>query len=258
MAERDLTYGVDLRFDVYRPEAAGPHPLVVLLPGRSGGKSILSTLAGSLAARGVVVMVPDYRARDDQPTPLSDVRCAIDTAASLAPTWGADSNRLVLAGVTWGAVAAIGEGAAASPWATTEAASGSCPGIAAQPRPPARGIVGIVGDYEFYGSPGSGNDGFATFSPYSQLAGSSPVPLYLIHGAPDRLTLDPGVSSRLADAAKAAGWTVDVQLVPTPNLALSGLGFDEATSALAIVHPDAALPGMEPVITAVLAAAAGA
>lgn len=249
----DQPYGEGGSFDVYRPATGGPHPLVVVFPGRTGGKVLYATLAGAVAARGAVVVVADYRARADQPGPLGDLRCAVDVARAKAPSWNADPARLVLVGVTWGAVAAVGEGLA-GPWQKTPTAAACSIPITAE-RPVPLAIVGVVGDYAFYGPPGTETADFRTYSPYGQLAGAPPVPIVVIHGTPDRLAVDPAVSNSFADAAKAAGHPVSVSAASVPNLALTGLAFDEDAKQLTLVEPGTAAAGLTPTVTAIAKAA---
>lgn len=251
--EQDQRYGDGGAFDVYQPSTPGPHPLVVVFPGRAGGKALFANLAGAVAARGAVVVVPDYRARSAQPVPLSDLRCAVDVARAMAAGWNADPARLVLVGVTWGAVAAVGEGLG-GPWQKTPA-SGACSVPVTAQRPTPVAIVGVVGDYAFYGAPGTDSDDYRSYSPYAQLAGVPPVPITLLTGTPDQLAVRPAVSTAFADAAKAAGLPVSMAEIPLPNLTLTGLTIDETGNQLKLLEPGVAAAGLTPTVMAIAQAA---
>lgn len=200
-----------------------------------------------------MVVVADYRSRAEQPGPLGDLRCAVDVARSKAAGWRADPARLVLVGVTWGAVAAVGEGLA-GPWQKT-AATGTCSVPVAEVRPVPLAVVGVVGDYAFYGPPGTDTEDFRTYSPYGQLTGTPPIPIVVVHGTPDRLAVDRAVSTAFADAARAAGHPVALNESSVPNLALTGLGFDEEAKQLTLLEPGAAAAGLTPTVTAIATAA---
>jgi acetyl esterase/lipase len=63
---RDIVYGPASRekLDVYRPDGAGLHPVIMFIYGgswNSGSKSIYPFVAATLARQGNVVVVPDYR-----------------------------------------------------------------------------------------------------------------------------------------------------------------------------------------------------
>ena len=137
-----LAYGPHARqrLDVYRPKQAGADlPLVVFLYGgawNSGDRRDYSFVGRSLAARGHVVMVPDYRVLPEVEYPefLLDCARAVRWASSHAREFGARASRLVLAGHSAGAYNA--------------AMLGLDPryGVSSD----IRAVVGLSGPYDFY------------------------------------------------------------------------------------------------------------
>jgi acetyl esterase len=114
---RDIPYADDgdrrHRLDVYRPEGEGPFPTVVYFHG--GGFEILAKethwLMGlAFARRGFLTLVPSYRLAPRHPFPaaLRDACAAYRWAADAAAAFGADRNRVVLAGESAGANLALG------------------------------------------------------------------------------------------------------------------------------------------------------
>jgi hypothetical protein len=258
--ERDVRYSDAGALDVYRPaKATNPpadraHPVVVLYGGRTSDKALYSAIAGRLAAAGVVVSVPNYRARDAQTAPAVDARCVVWTAAHRASTAGGDPGAVTLVGYAWGALAAVGEGLD-GPWKQVPVDTGDCNAPAATP--PVRGVVGVVGQYDFYGTPSSPAAGdFATYSPYSQLAASPSVPIRIVQGQVDALAVAPATSEQFRDAASAAGHPVEYRAVDAPNLSLAGLvmGSDRA---LTFADAGAGHAGIDAVVDAVLATVGG-
>lgn len=121
-AARPERYGVELvrnvpyrpsgrrahRLDVYRPRASGPRPAVLYVHG--GGFAMLSKdthrlFALALAARGYVVFNIDYRLapRHPYPAPLEDAAMALLWVLDHGRMYGADGERLALAGESAGA-----------------------------------------------------------------------------------------------------------------------------------------------------------
>ena len=108
---RDIAYGPLNRqtLDVYRPPgAAGSAPLVVFLYGgswRGGSKDMYPFVALSLAARGAVVVVPDYRVYPEIQFPafLDDNAAATAWAFAHAAGLGADPHAVFLMGHSAGA-----------------------------------------------------------------------------------------------------------------------------------------------------------
>lgn len=138
----DIAYGSQprQRLDVYRPTEAGADlPLVVFLYGgawNSGDRRDYGFVGRSLAARGHVVVMPDYRVLPEVEYPefLLDCADAVRWAANHAREFGARSSRLVVAGHSAGAYNAA------------MLALDQRYGVSAD----VQAVVGLSGPYDFY------------------------------------------------------------------------------------------------------------
>lgn len=142
----DIAYGDGDRrkLDVYRPAAASNAPVIVFFYGGSwqaGAKETYLFLASTLAARGYVVVVPDYRLYPEVTFPgfLKDGAQAIRWARDNAAAHGGDPSRLHVMGHSAGAhVAAM--------LAMDEAWLRDA-GL--EPQRDLAGLIGISGPYDF-------------------------------------------------------------------------------------------------------------
>jgi len=219
-----------LELDLYLPpgpESDGPRPVIVHVHGggwrRGSRRDPLPALGPgfyeSLAAQGFAVAAADYRLSGEArfPAPLEDVRAAFGWVRDHAAAYGLDAGRVS----GWG-----------------DSAGGHLVLLAALTGTPVRGVVawfpvtdlpGLPADVAAAGgTPDAGPD-----SREAQLLGApaalvpdlarqaSPVthasagapPVLLMHGAADDL-VPPAQSVRLADALRAAGAPVELELVP--------------------------------------------
>lgn len=214
--ERGLPVGPGVTADVFRPVAAGPHPLVVLLPGgnwTSADPAATEPLARDLAGRGAVVVNSSYRLT--AASAFADVACAMELARERAAGWGADLDRLVLAGHSAGAhVAAVAAFAPVAGPCTWEAP---------------HGYVGLAGPYDirrfaplesvrtfFGGGPAAAADAWAAGDPYDLLAGAAGLDVALVHGRSDLVVL-PVFAIEFADALREAGSEVELHLIAGAN-----------------------------------------
>ncbi|MDB5373615.1 MAG: hypothetical protein JWP04_2257 [Belnapia sp.] len=208
--ERDVAYAAASPrqgLDIYRPRqpAAGPRPLVVYLYGglwSMGEKEepIAVALPGALAARGAVVVVPNYRLYPEAVFPgfMEDAAAAIAFARRNAAAYGADPRSIFIVGHSTGAYMAMLLGL--DRHYLRDAGFGE---------PPPAGLVGLSGVYEpwlfenralrpIYGpSPDR-----AVILPVSHIHPGMP-PSLLLAGSWD-LTVDPGNTTRLAAAIREA------------------------------------------------------
>ncbi len=106
----ELSYGPAPRhkLDVYRPRHAREAPLVVFFYGGSwqtGSRDLYPFLGTSLAAQGVVTVVPDYAVFPPAKFPefIEDGARAVALARARAREFGADPDRLVVMGHSAGA-----------------------------------------------------------------------------------------------------------------------------------------------------------
>lgn len=214
--ERDVAYGAGprRRLDVYAPRDAAGAPVVVFFYGggwESGDKADYGFVAASLAARGVVAIVPDYRLYPDvrYPAFLEDAAQAVAWAHGHARDYGGDPARLVLAGHSAGAYIAAMLSLDRR-W-LQEAGLDARQAVAA--------TVGIAGPYDFL--PLHDDTLRAIFGPPETLPATQPInhvdgrapPMLLIAGTDDD-TVEPGNSARLAARIRAAGGAVTTLAYP--------------------------------------------
>jgi len=214
---RDIAYGPDdrQRLDVYAPRPRRPHaPVVVFFYGGSwdsGRRQDYQFVGASLASRGYVAVVPDYRLYPQVRWPafLQDSAQAVRWARDHGAAYGGDSRRLVLIGHSAGAYNAA--------MLTLDGRWLGAVGMA--PSRDVRAVVGLAGPYDFlplhsdrmkeiFGPPDRRPD----TQPINHVGSGTP-PLWLGIDAHDRY-VDPGETSRLADAVKAKGGRVEVHVYP--------------------------------------------
>ncbi len=204
---RDIAYGPGPRqtMDVYRPEAAADgRPLVVFLYGgswRTGDKSTYPFVAATLAKRGAVVMVPNYRLYPEAVFPefLQDNAAAVAWAIRHAVQFGASPQNVFIVGHSAGAYDAAM--LALDPHWLAEA------GI---DRSALRGVVGLAGPYDFL--PITGPDIIPIFAPVEDGPASQPIsyvdghnpPMLLLAGDADTI-VEPRNTTALAARIQALG-----------------------------------------------------
>jgi acetyl esterase/lipase len=222
-----LSYGAGgrLRLDVYAPRAASARkrPVILFFYGgswNSGRRQGYAFAARALAARGFVVVVPDYRLVPEVRYPdfLRDCAESVRWARRHAGGYGGDGERIVLAGHSAGAYNA--------------AMVALDPGLLGADRAAVRGLVGLAGPYDFL--PLDDGATIAAFGAWPRLAETQPIahvaagapPALLLHGDSDTRVM-PRHSRKLAGLLEAAGGDVRLKLYP-------GLGHVGILAALAI------------------------
>lgn len=210
-----VAYGQGPRrmLDVYAPTAArGPLPVIVFFYGgswNSGDRRNYSFVGRALAARGFVVVLPDYRVVPEILFPdfLKDGAAAVHWARAHAKDYGGDGERIVLMGHSAGAYNAAM--LAVDPqWLGVD-------------RKAVRGLVGLAGPYDFL--PFDVAASIDTFGKWPRPDETQPLtyasaddpPALLLHGAEDKTVL-PRNSIALARKLKAAG--VDAQYRAYPGV----------------------------------------
>ncbi|MBY8888639.1 alpha/beta hydrolase [Streptomyces sp. PTM05] len=174
------------RLDVYRPAVlAGMAPSVLLWHGRGPDeRDVLAPLARAVASLGVVCFVPDWRP-DASDGGRTHLRESVAFVRRRGTDFGADTERVVLAGWSLGAKVAV--------------AAVLTPGALDGWRP--RAVVGIAGGY-------SGPDPLTGRDPLEALAEADDsvpaVPVSLIHGTVDPV-VDVEQSRRLHTALRHRG-----------------------------------------------------
>ena len=220
----DLAFapGPRRRMDVYGPTTAGdrPRPLLVFTHGgswASGDKSEYDFVGEAFAAAGFVTVVYNYRLVPEVVFPgfVEDGAAAVAFARRIAPGYGADPDRVILAGHSAGAY-------------TTAmlALDRRFLAEAGVPRRAIRGAVGLAGPYDFL--PLDVEATKAAFGAAPDLAATQPVtvvdrrapPFFLATGADDD-TVKPRNTAALAARLRAVG--VPVELRTYPDLGHAGI-----------------------------------
>lgn len=213
--EHGVAYGDGPRrvLDIYRPGAAGPHPLVVFLYGgswRTGDRETYGFVATPLAARGAVVVVPDYRLYPETAFPgfLQDSAQAVAWAVARAGALGADPQRVFVVGHSAGAYNAA-----------MLALDGRWLAQAGLDRAQIAGMVGLAGPYDFL--PITDPDIIPVFAPVADGPASQPIsfvdgrnpPMLLLAGDADT-RVRPRNTRSLAARVAAAGGPVQSRIYP--------------------------------------------
>lgn len=208
--ERGLVYGPGgKQLDVYRPAGPpGPVPTVLLWHGIGPDeRDVLEPLAYLAAARGLLVLVPDWRS-----DPADDARVqlleSLAFARKEAGGLGGAGESFVLAGWSAGAGAALG--VALRP----EVADGWRP----------KAVVGVAGRYDL---PAFTTGGVALAD---LAAGRDPGgPVHLVHGSRDTI-VDAGRSRDLTEALRTAGHPVTLQEPATDHAGVIMTAYDPAAN----------------------------
>ena len=208
-------YGQDPRqqLDVYAPRRmASARPVAVFFYGggwERGRKWDYGWVAQALAARGYVVVVPDYRLYPEVRFPvfLQDSAKAVRWAVDHAGAYGGDPSRIVLLGHSAGAYNAV-----------MLALDKRYLAEAGVDDRRIRGVVGLAGPYDFESEVGRRQDVFeavedhAATQPVERARRQAP-PMLLATGGADEV-VPPRDTEALADALRATGSHVEVRVYP--------------------------------------------
>ncbi|HET8995926.1 MAG TPA: alpha/beta hydrolase [Acetobacteraceae bacterium] len=201
------------KLDLYAPaRSARPAPVVVFFYGggwETGDRATYRFVGASLAERGVVVAIPDYRLHPAVRFPAfeQDAAAAIAWVKANIGRHGGDARRLFLMGHSAGAqIAAL---LAVDPeylWAQHLSPRDVC------------GVIGLAGPYDFRPASKQGQDLFgppqawARWQPITYASAAAPSML-LLAGASDR-TIDPRSTLRFAASLQAKGGSAESRLFP--------------------------------------------
>ncbi|GAA1912020.1 alpha/beta hydrolase [Streptantibioticus ferralitis] len=187
-----VSHGTDgKQIDVYLPAAGGGDdvPTVLLWHGRGPDeRDMLGPLARQVVRRGLIALVPDWRS-DAPDGGRRHLLESLEFAREHVPGYGGRSDRIVLAGWSAGAPAAMGVALR--------------PELVGGWRPMA--VVGIASRYDWPArTTGS--------RPLDDLAATTaaPVPVWLVHGSADSI-MESRYSREFALALKDRGWPVQLE-----------------------------------------------
>lgn len=210
--------------DIYRPNAPGPHPVVVFLYGggwRSGSKEDVAYVGAAFARRGFVTVIPDYRhvPAAGLPDILDDNAAAVAWTLRHATEFAGDPHRVVVVGHSSGAWAAAMLGLDAA-WL---ARAGTSPDALA-------GVVGLSGPYSVDALTDprdrqvfAGSD--RALQPINHATGPHPAML-LLTGDADR-DVRPSGTVALVDKLRRSPGTQRMRIYP-------GLGHGDMVEALSV------------------------
>lgn len=216
---RDVRYGPGDRhgLDIYAPGGQSPSPVVIFIYGggwKDGDKADYRFVAASLAARGYLTVVPDYRLFPAVRFPvfLQDNAAAVAWTKANIGRYGGDPGRIFLMGHSAGAynVAML---TLDKQWL---AAGGM------DPDRDIAGTIGLAGPYDFL--PLHDPELEDIFGPAGDLRLSQPItfargnapPMFLAAGTSDTTVL-PRNTEHLAAALRRDGGTAEQRLYPGVN-----------------------------------------
>jgi len=194
--------------DVYRPDASEAAPVVVFFYGgswQSGERGLYRFVGASLAARGIVAVIPDYTLYPEARYPdfLDDAAHAVRFVRDNATAWGGASRRIVLMGHSAGAYIS----------AMLAFDGRRLQQVGLEPARDLAGMIGIAGPYDFlpivdpvlqdiFGGPGR-----IETQPIRYVTSDAP-PALLIAPRRDRI-VSPGNTRRLAAQIRTFGSKVE-------------------------------------------------
>ena len=215
--------GVPLRYDHYRPrKVTGPVPAVVFVHGGAWMNGDPSQAAGNalhFVRRGIATIAISYRLAPAHrfPAPLDDVRAAVGWVGDHGASYGLDAGRVfgwgdsagghlaLLAALTGAKVHGVVAWFPVTDLAGLPSDVADAGGVP-DPGPESREAL-------LLGAPAAAVPELAReASPVAHASAAAP-PVLLMHGAADNL-VPPAQSIRLAGALRAAGATVELELVP--------------------------------------------
>jgi len=217
LAASGVPFGADprLKLDIWVPagKSSGPLPVVVFFYGGgwvAGERGEYGFVGSAIAARGFVVVIPDYRMVPEVhfPTFIEDGARAVAWAEQHVARFGGDPHRINLAGHSAGsyigAMLALDRHYLADAGASAEVI---------------RSAALLSGPYDFYPfTEQRGRDALGNWprpretQPITFASGNAP-PMLLMHGTADTV-VRPRNSQRLAAALSKAGAHVELKLYP--------------------------------------------
>jgi acetyl esterase/lipase len=213
----DIAYADGPRhtLDVYAARAtAAPAPVLVFFYGggwASGSKKMYRFVGATMAAHGMLVVIPDYRLYPDVRFPafMDDAAAAVAWTHANAARFGGDPHRLFLMGHSAGGQIA----------ALLALDASYLRSVNLSPERNVCGLIGLAAPYDFL--PINNAELKAIFGPEAEWPRSQPInyvsarapPMLLLAGRSDH-TIDPGNTLRLAARLRADGDIVQEELYP--------------------------------------------
>ena len=233
-----------LTIDVYQPESAGPHPIVVQIYGgawRNGAPGDFAKFAQWLAGGGYTVFAIDYRHSPQWhwPAHLDDVSNSLTWIASHATEYGGDTSRVALLGRSAGAHLALLAAYRPTPFHVRGVVGFYAPvdltdAYKNPPKPDPLDIRSV--EKAFIGaSPDQMPEQYAAASPISYALGRVP-PTLLIFGGRDNI-VEPRYGRQLRDALTASGNQVAYLEIPWAEHAFDEI-FNGPSSQLALFYTE--------------------
>lgn len=213
---RDIAYEPGPRhgLDIYRPPGVGPAPVVVFIYGggwKEGDKAQYRFVAASLAERGYLTVVPDYRLYPEVRFPafLQDAAAAVAWTKANIARYGGDVDRVYIMGHSAGAYTAA--------MLTLDKQWLAADGIDVDKA--IAGTIGLAGPYDFL--PLNDPELEDIFGPAGDLRLSQPItfargnapPMFLASGDDDT-TVYPRNTANLAEAIRRDGGPVETAFYP--------------------------------------------
>ena len=218
VATTDLAYGTDARqkLDVYRPQAAQRAPVILFWYGgswRHGEKDYYRFVGISLARRGFVAILPDYRLAPDHGFPafVNDAASAVRWARDHAKDYGGDRDRIYISGHSAGGHSALMLALDPQYLRAVGLAPSDIAGAISLAGP--TGLENLRGEGLKGVFPPAVPDGAFLPIALARLHAATAPPILLMTGLDDDVVLASSVA-RLADSIRTSGGTVAVKAYP--------------------------------------------
>jgi acetyl esterase/lipase len=244
VATTDLAYGTDARqkLDVYRPQTARRAPVILFWYGGSwkhGDKDYYQFVGTSLAQRGFVAILPDYRLAPAHPFPafVEDAASAVRWAREHAADYGGDPDRIYISGHSAGGHSALMLALDPQYLRAVGLALSDIAGVVSLAGP--TGLENLRGEGLKGVFPSAVPDG--AFSPIALAPlHASAVPLILLMTGLDDDVVYASSVAKLADSIRAGGGTVAVKVYPGIDHIGLLLGFADAFEGSGMAADDMA------------------
>lgn len=219
---RDISYtvvdGERLLLDVYRPDAEGDLPALMLIHGggwRAESKEVWATDAVRIAQSGYVAFAVNYRlappaGTSHAPAPILDVRAAASWIRDNAQTYGADPRRLGALGPSAGGHLSLMLATTGRPGADKVDAAVSWSGptdLLTLDRQPARQII-----LNFVGCPPSECAATWTEASPAQQVDATDSPVFLANSTDEQIPLPQ--AGLMAERLESSGVPVSIRIYP--------------------------------------------